>query len=343
MLLRMERYSHWLLAAATSLLLVACGTMRSSVVVEPSAGIPARAPLRSSAAPANARTPIPGGMYTVLKGDTVYSIAFRNGVDFRDLAQWNQVAEPYTIWPGQRLRLAPGSNVPSAAIAPPARPSGSAMAAGAHASSAAPAAAATPVFEPVTPPASGLAASATPPAQAASAESHAAPATLPAVTPVAAASAGVVPVAGVAPPSTLPAPAAPAVVPATATRGVGGLTWSWPAAGALVKRFRSTDAIPGIEISGKAGEPVRSAADGVVVYSGNGLVGYGELVIIKHSDSLLSAYGHNRTRLVKEGQHVSAGQKIAEMGATGASRDGLEFQIRKDGNPVDPLTYLPAR
>jgi len=88
---------------------------------------------------------------------------------------------------------------------------------------------------------------------------------------------------------------------------------------------------------------VRAAADGVVVYSGNGLVGYGELVIIKHNDSFLSAYGHNRKRLVTEGQHVKAGQQIAEMGSTGASRDELEFQIRKDGNPVDPLDYLPSR
>jgi lipoprotein NlpD len=88
---------------------------------------------------------------------------------------------------------------------------------------------------------------------------------------------------------------------------------------------------------------VRAAADGVVVYSGSGLVGYGELVIIKHSDSFLSAYGHNRKRLVKEGQRVSAGQLVAEMGSTGASRDELQFQIRRDGNPVDPLDYLPAR
>ncbi|HEV7122390.1 MAG TPA: peptidoglycan DD-metalloendopeptidase family protein, partial [Rhodanobacter sp.] len=92
-----------------------------------------------------------------------------------------------------------------------------------------------------------------------------------------------------------------------------------------------------------SGDPVRAAADGVVVYSGNGLVGYGELVIIKHNDSFLSAYGHNRKRLVKEGERVTAGQQIAEMGSTGATRNELEFQIRKNGNPVDPLTYLPPR
>ncbi|HEY8682354.1 MAG TPA: peptidoglycan DD-metalloendopeptidase family protein, partial [Rhodanobacter sp.] len=115
------------------------------------------------------------------------------------------------------------------------------------------------------------------------------------------------------------------------------------AQGSLVKHFQSGDAIPGIEIAGSSGDPVRAAADGVVVYSGNGLVGYGELVIIKHSDSFLSAYGHNSKRLVKEGQRVSAGQQIAVMGSTGATRNELEFQIRKDGNPVDPLGYLPPR
>jgi lipoprotein NlpD len=79
------------------------------------------------------------------------------------------------------------------------------------------------------------------------------------------------------------------------------------------------------------------------VYSGDGLVGYGELIIVKHSDDFLSAYGHNRKRLVKEGQRVSAGQEIAEMGSTGASRDELQFQIRRNGNPVNPLDYLPSR
>ena len=131
--------------------------------------------------------------------------------------------------------------------------------------------------------------------------------------------------------------------PDVSSRSVGGLTWRWQAEGRLVKGFQSGDAIPGIEIAGPAGSPVRAAADGVVVYSGNGLVGYGELVIVKHSDDFLSAYGHNRKRLVKEGQRVSAGQPIAEMGATGATRDELQFQIRRNGNPANPLDYLPPR
>ena len=99
----------------------------------------------------------------------------------------------------------------------------------------------------------------------------------------------------------------------------------------------------GIDIAGRAGDPILSAADGVVVYSGSGLVGYGELVIVKHSDEWLSAYGHNRKRLVAEGQRVKAGQPIAEMGRSGAPRDELHFEIRRNGRPVDPLQFLPAR
>ncbi len=334
MLSRMDRYFQWPMMAAVPLLLAACGTMRSSVVVEPAAGA-----VHPASATTLARTPIPGGMYTVLKGDTLYSIAFRNGVDFRDLAQWNQIAEPYTIWPGQRLRLSPGTPAPSIAVAP--RPPVAAT----RSTATSPVPPAAPVFEPVSPSTSThvAAGAAMAPPAAAGSGAQSPGSTAPGVSPVTAASAGVVPVAGAPAPAMVPKPTVPAAVPSAPSRAVSGLAWRWPAAGAVVKRFRSTDAIPGIEISGKTGEPVRSAADGVVVYSGNGLVGYGELVIIKHSDSLLSAYGHNRTRLVKEGQHVSAGQQIAEMGATGAAHNGLEFQIRKDGNPVDPLVYLPPR
>jgi len=154
----------------------------------------------------------------------------------------------------------------------------------------------------------------------------------------------VVPVAG-ASPSAATVVASVESVPqaiAGASRDVSGVSWRWPAEGKVISRFKSGDAIPGIEIGGASGDPVRAAAGGVVVYSGNGLVGYGELVIIKHNDSFLSAYGHNSKRLVKEGQRVSAGQPIAEMGSTGAPRNELEFQIRKNGNPVDPLDYLPA-
>ena len=330
MLVRMDRYLQWCATLAVTVLLVACGTMRSSVVVEPAAGS-GYGPRLVTNTPTPARTPIPGGNYAVVQGDTLYSIAFRKGVDFRDLAQWNGIAAPYTIWPGQRLTLSPPAKSHAAPVA----------AAPVHAGGASVAAA--PVFEAVTAPSP-------PPAGPPAATSASVPATSPAIMlpsrpaalAVAATATTVVPVAGVpaAAPATMPPPAPPA---AGVSRVVSSVQWRWPADGSLVGRFQSGDAIPGIQIAGKSGDPVRAAADGVVVYSGNGLVGYGELVIIKHNDSFLSAYGHNRKRLVKEGQRVSAGQQIAEMGSTGTTRNELEFQIRKDGNPVDPLGYLPLR
>jgi len=334
MLSSMSRYIQPLPAIAASLLLAACGTMRSSVVVEPAAG-------GYNQVVAPARTPIPGGSYQVVKGDTLYSIAFRNGVDFRDLAQWNGIAAPYTIWPGQRLKLqptgtvvtAPAAPVHIAGTAPPMAPPVAVVQPHTVAPPPPPAPTA-PVFEPVQVPSAtsttaNVASAATVPVK-------------PVVPAVAATTAAVVPVAGVSPPATVPPPVAAPVL-AGASRAVSGVTWRWPAQGSLIKRFQSSDATPGVEIAGNTGDSVRAAADGVVVYSGNGLVGYGELVIIKHNDSFLSAYGHNSKRLVKEGQRVSAGQEIAEMGSSGATRSELEFQIRKDGNPVDPLGYLPPR
>ena len=141
---------------------------------------------------------------------------------------------------------------------------------------------------------------------------------------------------GIAASSTRPAPP-PAPV-------ASDLVWRWPADGAVVGTYAAGNATKqGIDIAGKEGQPVRAAADGVVVYSGAGLVGYGELVIVKHSETWLTAYGHNRRRLVNEGQGVKAGQQIAEMGHSGAARDMLHFEIRYSGKPVDPQEYLPKR
>jgi lipoprotein NlpD len=125
---------------------------------------------------------------------------------------------------------------------------------------------------------------------------------------------------------------------------VSDIAWRWPADGTLLNRFVAGEPTrQGIDVGGEGGAPVKSAGDGVVVYSGSGLVGYGELIIIKHSDAWLSAYGHNRARLVNEGAIVKAGQQIAVMGRTGAARDMLHFEIRYNGKPVDPLVYLPKR
>jgi lipoprotein NlpD len=146
----------------------------------------------------------------------------------------------------------------------------------------------------------------------------------------------------VPPPAATPAPVEPAARPPTVV--LGGPKWSWPTRGTLVGRFVPGDPTrQGIDIAGKAGQRVDAAADGVVVYSGAGLVGYGELVIVKHSDTWLSAYAHNRRRLVAEGTKVRAGDAIAEMGRSGAIRDMLHFEIRRNGKPVDPLQFLPPQ
>ena len=118
--------------------------------------------------------------------------------------------------------------------------------------------------------------------------------------------------------------------------------WAWPASGAVVAGFDESRQ-KGLAIAGKAGDPVLAAADGRVVYAGSGLRGYGNLVIVKHNNTYLTAYAHNQALLVKEDQVVRRGQKIAEMGASDAERVQLHFEIRRQGKPIDPARLLPAR
>lgn len=303
MLLGMKGTIQSLAMLLLAILLTACGTTRSVVVQRTSQP-------RNAAYPASSRSQPPGhaASYRVVKGDTLYSIAFRHGVDFRDVARWNGIPAPYTIRPGQQLVLRAPSPRDVVAARPVTRVS------------------------PLPRVSSTRVAVARPAAPSIAASAPMRPATM----------TDDVPVAG-EPASVSMPPAGPPAPSPGGTRSVGGVQWRWPADGRVISGFQSGDAIPGIEIGGAAGSPVRAAADGVVVYSGNGLVGYGELIIVKHNDDFLSAYGHNRKRLVREGQRVSAGQQIAEMGDTGASRDELQFQIRRNGNPVNPLDYLPAR
>ncbi|WP_240922275.1 peptidoglycan DD-metalloendopeptidase family protein [Oleiagrimonas sp. C23AA] len=260
--------------------------------------------------PVHAKGHVHNDTYTVVRGDTLYSIAFRVGEDFRDIARWNGISSPYIIHPGQSLRLtAPAHRLAS-------RPS-------------------APVFRPVH--SSGQAGE-----TVVKAGSHAGVHV--AGTAAAVATATPAPPTPLATPGAQPSTEAKTPVKADAsTHSAGGISWQWPAGGKLIRGYHASDAIPGIQIAGHAGDPVRAAAEGTVVYSGNGLVGYGELIIIKHSDEYLSAYGHNSKRLVKEGEHVKAGQLIARMGASGASRVELQFQIRRSGKPVDPSSYLPSR
>ncbi|MED5492749.1 peptidoglycan DD-metalloendopeptidase family protein [Halopseudomonas pachastrellae] len=145
-----------------------------------------------------------------------------------------------------------------------------------------------------------------------------------------------------APASTASTSNTPATAPVIAPGPVSAAGWSWPARGTLLARFQSNGSLnKGIDIAGQLGEPVKAAADGAVVYAGRGLIGYGDMIIIKHDETFLSAYAHNSRLLVKEGDQVKVGQVIAEMGSSGTDRVKLHFEIRRKGQPVDPLTYLP--
>lgn len=143
------------------------------------------------------------------------------------------------------------------------------------------------------------------------------------------------------PAPTAPAPAVVATAPA-ARDGDDDVNWAWPAAGSVIAPF-DEGKVKGLAIGGKAGDPVLAAADGRVVYAGSGLRGYGNLIILKHNNTYLTAYAHNQTLLVKEDQNVRRGQKIAEMGSTDADGVKLHFEIRKQGKPIDPAKLLPPR
>jgi len=158
------------------------------------------------------------------------------------------------------------------------------------------------------------------------------------------------PAAATAPATAASAPAAKptppvttsSVAPAAAASGDEDVGWIWPAHGSLIAGFDEVKN-KGLDISGNAGDAVLAAADGRVVYAGAGLRGYGNLIILKHNNTYLTAYAHNQTLLVKEDQSVQKGQKIAEMGSSDADRVKLHFEIRRQGKPVDPARYLPAR
>ncbi|MCI0995653.1 peptidoglycan DD-metalloendopeptidase family protein [Pseudomonas corrugata] len=231
------------------------------------------------------RPTVTTGQYVVRRGDTLFSIAFRYGWDYKSLAERNNIPAPYTIHPGQTIRFdgRSGSTPTAVVTQSDSTPSSSSKT--------------TVIRRPV-----GAATTTVP-----SVASKPAPAPLP--------------------------PAGPAPT-----------GWGWPSNGVLIGKFSSNGSLnKGIDIAGDLGQPVLAASDGTVVYAGSGLRGYGELVIIKHSDTYVSAYGHNRRLLVREGQQVKVGQTIAEMGSTGTDRVKLHFEIRRQGKPVDPLQFLPRR
>jgi lipoprotein NlpD len=168
------------------------------------------------------------------------------------------------------------------------------------------------------------------------------PVTQAAVAPSSGAAAAPAAAASAAAKPTPPIVTASPSVPAATASGDEDVGWIWPAQGSLIAGFDEAKN-KGLDIGGKAGDSVLAAADGRVVYAGAGLRGYGNLIILKHNNTYLTAYAHNRTLLVKEDQSVQKGQKIAEMGNSDADRVKLHFEIRRQGKPVDPARYLPAR
>ena len=257
---------------------------------------------------APARTVAGPGQYTVQRGDTLYSIAFRNQIDYHDLASWNGIGRDYAIYPGRVLRLTP----PGSLVLPePSRPVDTAGSSGRPQGSGGPQA---PVVHNSAPP-------------------------VPTVPPLPPNSATPPVVARAEPASD----ASGAIAADIDGPGFDAGRWEWPTRGKVVRGFTGDGSSKGIDIAGDTGQIVVASASGKVVYSGSALKGYGELVIIKHDEQYLTAYGYNRRRLVEEGQQVLAGEPIAELGLGPEQRPLLHFEIRDRGKPVDPTPLLPKR
>jgi len=221
-------------------------------------------------------------IHRVRKGETLYSIAWEYGLDWRKLAHWNHLSDPSTIYPGERIRLSP-PNGGATRWHPEPAPAGRQEAR------------------------NGVQASPAPP------------------------------------PSSPRAARSARTMPSHAPRAADSIHWQWPVKGKIVERFRSGGGRnKGIDIGGYVGEAVHAAAPGKVVYSGSGLIGYGKLIIVKHTSDVLSAYAYNRKLYVQEGDRVSAGQTIAEMGKGTDNQPMLHFEIRVGGDPVNPVRLLPG-
>jgi len=321
-----------------AVLLVACASRTRAPVEDRNAPVAAPAPtagVPAPAAPVEAEAHVP--TYTVKRGDTLYQIALDHGLDYKDLAAWNGLENPNKILVGQVLRVtAPGdTSVAGSGV------------------TTAPLKVQPAVIE-AKPGAAGVpaATAAVPVTGARNADNYKSspkavkePYSEQALRDVARSAQAPAETVAMAAPSNVAKPETPrasAPVPAAESDDEDRLDWMWPAKGKVVVGFSETANLKGIDIAGAAGEPVIASSAGKVVYVGNGLRGYGKLVIIKHNKTWLSAYAHNREILVKEGQQVTKGQKIAEMGNTDADQVKLHFEIRRMGKPVDPARYLPA-
>jgi len=343
----MKRVVAWLCCAVlAALALAGCG---SSPVQAP---VLDRAPTRAAKPPAIKPAP-PGAdarpeFYTVRRGDTMYSIALDHGLDYKELAAWNYVDDLYRIRPGQQLRIKPppGAREAPVTVSPiftpgqiETRPLGTGPGSLAGPAGGPPAASEAVKSEPL---ARKLPYSPENVALLQRGEALRTPAS-PAVpappAPIPPPPQASPPPAVVVPPAVAPAQK-PAEKPDADVNDEDRVDWGWPVHGKIVAGF-SEASNKGLDIAGKLGDPVIASAPGRVVYSGSGLRGYGKLVIIKHNKTYLSAYAHNKDILVKEGQSVVKGQKIAEVGNTDSDTPKLHFEIRKLGKPVDPAKYLP--
>jgi len=243
------------------------------------------------------------GTYTVRRGDTLLRIAFDHGQNYRDLVTWNSLADPDDIKVGQVLRVAPPERATAAIVTTPVTPPG--------------------VDKPAPVPKKTAPRGDKKPyndANLADAQKEE-----PAVEPKKPAASGAL--------------AAGSTVTANDDEK---LSWMWPSDGKIVATFDEGKS-KGIDIAGRMGQQVMAAGAGKVMYAGSGIRGYGNLVIVKHSNNLLSAYAHNRAIVVKEGQSVAKGQVIAEMGDSDSDSVKLHFEIRQQGKPVDPARFLPSR
>lgn len=332
------RNRSFMLAAA--LLLAGCATTslnqapivdRSERPSPSSSGQPGAVPQPPAAREAH------DGTYTVQRGDTLYSIALAFGQDVRDVARWNGIDDATRIAVGQSLRVVPPAGA-DAVMAVPVAPAAVAETQPLNLSLES-----APSPLPAAPPAAA-AGVADGPGAIAPAVPAAAASTTP--SPSAATSSITAAAATATSPATSAGPAAAAVAPSAAagksTEATALGNWRWPADGKVIEVYQESRN-KGIDIAGKEGDPVVAAADGQVVYSGSGLRGYGNLVILKHSDDFISAYAHNRQILVKQGESVKRGQRIADLGRTDSDVPKLHFEIRRQGKPVDPLTVLPKR
>ena len=305
------------LALVALTLVAACSTPSPGRIPVEDRGTTTRSqPVSStSAVPIDVETPdlkqLPGfenagkpGYYTVKPGDTMIRIGLDNGQNWRDIVRWNNLENPNVIEVGQVLRVVVPGTDPTAVVTRPVLP--------------------------------GTGVAAAPLGAPASAASRPASASA----PLAVASAPVV--VSPAVPAAIPAAPLAAASPAPMPTGDENVGWIWPAQGPLLAGFDEAKN-KGLDIAGKVGDAVVASADGRVVYAGAGLRGYGNLVILKHNNTFLTAYAHNRSLMVREDQNVKQGQKIAEMGSSDADGVKLHFEIRRQGKPVDPARYLPSR